>query len=49
LSIVPGQVIRVWLLLWPAGDLPIRYPTAAAGVRTVVEASPFTTALEVSL
>jgi anti-anti-sigma factor len=46
---VPGQVIRVWLLLWPAGDLPIRYPTSAAGVRTAVAASPFTTALEVSL
>jgi anti-sigma B factor antagonist len=25
-------VIRLWMLLWDAGDLPIRYPTAAAGV-----------------
>ena len=27
-----GLVIRLWMLLWPAGELPIRYPTAAAGV-----------------
>ncbi len=27
-----GSLLRIWMLLWPAGDLPIRYPTAAAGV-----------------
>jgi hypothetical protein len=25
-------VTRLWMLLWPAGDLPIQDPTAAAGV-----------------
>jgi anti-sigma B factor antagonist len=28
---VSGLVIRLWMLVWPAGDLPIRYPTARRG------------------
>jgi hypothetical protein len=31
-SAASDLVIRLWMLLWDAGDLPIRYPTAAAGV-----------------
>ncbi len=27
-----GSLMRIWMLLWPAGDLPIRYPTEAVGV-----------------
>jgi anti-anti-sigma regulatory factor len=26
------QAVRVWTLLWPAGERPTHYPTAAAGV-----------------
>jgi anti-anti-sigma factor len=28
----PGQVRRVWAMLWPAAELPVQFPSAAAGV-----------------
>ena len=28
----PRQVRRVWPMLWPAAELPVQYPSAAAGV-----------------
>ena len=28
----PQQVRRVWPMLWPAADLPVQYPSTAAGV-----------------
>jgi anti-sigma B factor antagonist len=30
------QANRAWTVLWPAGELPTRYPTAAAGVAAAV-------------
>jgi anti-sigma B factor antagonist len=30
------QADRAWTVLWPVGELPIRYPTAAAGVAAAV-------------
>ena len=31
-----AQVDRAWTVLWPAGELPNRYPTAAAGVNAAI-------------
>jgi anti-anti-sigma factor len=28
----PRQVWRIWPMLWPAAELPVQYPSAAAGV-----------------
>ncbi len=32
----PGSVIRIWMLVWTASDLPVQYPSAAAGVLAAV-------------
>jgi len=31
-SAASSQATRVWTILWPVGELPTQYPTAAAGV-----------------
>lgn len=31
-----GSIIRIWMLLWTASDLPVQYPSAAAGVIAAV-------------
>lgn len=33
----PGRVIRFWSMLWPVGQLPIQFPTTAAGVLAALD------------
>lgn len=33
----PGQITRFWSMLWPLGQLPIQFPTTAAGVLAALD------------